>query len=419
MRPLVVRAAAWMMLAMLASALLVRLYVETRAREFSRQVVTILLEMGLDEHVMALELAPASERTAIIADMPPSLRAHTSIIEQSELPTSLRAPAYIEERPVWAERGQFYIGLRGEQLLVLSPPMGPFDTDPGTVFFGLVFVASILASLAIVLPVSRRLRVLTQASSLVAGGDLSVRVADPGKDAIGALARQFDRMTESIDAQRREREAFFHSVAHELGTPMARMGLILELLSDAPDGQGRARRMDQLRVELDELEDLTTELLAWAAEDHDRPLETEDIDVAEVVGQLCAREPVSRVAVHFDGAPGVVVRAEPTGFRRAIDNVLRNARRYARQEVHVRVRPVEGAVEVWVEDDGHGVAPADRRRMFEPFARVDESRDRGTGGTGLGLAIVSRILSRHGGEARATGSLALRGLAVVLLWPRQ
>ena len=107
--------------------------------------------------------------------------------------------------------------------------------------------------------------------------------------------------------------------------------------------------------------------------------------------------------------------AEPRGFVRVMHNLLSNAARYAVGEVTVHIEAREGAVWVVVEDDGPGIPKADRQRIFEPFARVDDSRSRDSGGAGLGLAIAQRILSAHGGQIVATGSAGGR---LEMWWPQ-
>jgi two-component system sensor histidine kinase RstB len=420
MRPLLLRAFAWTMLTFLLVGIVARVSTDVRNQQFAREIVLTLMDMGLDERLVELEAEPASTRRALIDRFPPGLASRMTLLDRAELPTEDFTSTVIDERPVWMEPQALYVELSGQQVLRIDTALSLYiaDSDPRRFVIPFILVLTTLSSIAIVFPVARRIGVLSQASSRVASGDLSVRVDDSGSDAIGELARQFDRMTAAIETQTREREAFFHSVAHELGTPLSRMALVLEMLGGAETDDARAKRIAQLEQEIDDLESLTSELLRWAAEDRERAVEEERIDVSATVRDLVDREPDEALEVTIDCADAVVVWADPEGFRRATDNVLRNARRYAKERIRIRVVESPDEVEVIIEDDGPGVAPADRIRIFEPFARVDESRDRNTGGTGLGLAIVSRILDRHGGRVRVTGSTALGGAAFVSSWPR-
>jgi len=420
MRSLLLRALAWTLLTILLGGAAGRYGLQLRNQQIAREVVVTLMDLGLDERLVELESEPPGTRQALLDRFPPQMVRRMTLMDRAELPTEDFARTTIDERPVWTEPRALYVELSGEQVLRIEGALGLYvaDDDPRQWVLPFVLMLAILSSAAIVWPVARRLRVLSRASAEVAAGNLSVRVNDNGSDAIGELARQFDRMTGAIETQTREREAFFHSVAHELGTPLSRMGLVLEMLEHAETAGDRARRMSQLEREVDDLEALTAELLRWAAEDRNRAVEPERIDALDVVRDLVAREPDDALDVVVEGDGSPVLWVDPEGFRRATDNVLRNARRYASERVRVRVIDGPDEVELTIEDDGPGIAPADRTRIFEPFARVDESRDRSTGGKGLGLAIVSRILDRHGGRVRVTGSTALGGAAFVLSWPK-
>jgi len=102
--------------------------------------------------------------------------------------------------------------------------------------------------------------------------------------------------------------------------------------------------------------------------------------------------------VTLDVADDLVARAEPRLFARAVENLLRNALRYARERVVVSAWVTEGRLEVAVRDDGPGSPAEARERVFQPFGRLDRSRSRAEGGAGLGLAIARRIVERHGGS---------------------
>jgi two-component system sensor kinase ParS len=111
------------------------------------------------------------------------------------------------------------------------------------------------------------------------------------------------------------------------------------------------------------------------------------------------------------------VELHPRYMSRALLNLVQNAVRYASQRVDIELKATAAGYELLVDDDGGGIAEADRERVFEPFIRLDESRDRGTGGAGLGLAIVKRVAANHGGTIEIQDS-PLGGARFVLRWPR-
>lgn len=421
MRSLSLRALAWILVLICAIVLTARVTLNGKRQEMDGQALTLLLDIGLDEQLVRLDAAHPSDRQAILEAMPSRLRETASLRPLSDLPETLRSPWVMEGRPIWFDHGEFWAQVGEEQLLHLGPFFTP-PIDRANVAVGLVIVGvlSLLASLAIAAPLAQRIAHLTRASARVAGGRLSTRVNDTSGDALGDLARQFDAMTEALERQRDEQEAFFHALTHELATPQARLAFALELLEQAPEDNRPARAV-AMRRELDELESLTGELLEWVRQAPAARSTQSLINITETLEDLVDRTPASGIEVRVELAAGAsrMLMAEERGFQRALDNILRNAVRYARRQVRLRVVMGDEALEVWVEDDGPGIAESDRARVFEPFTRVDASRDRASGGLGLGLSIVQRIVARHGGSAAAYHSPELGGAALVTRWPNK
>ncbi|MEL6345759.1 MAG: ATP-binding protein [Myxococcota bacterium] len=416
MRALVLRAIAWMLLASFATTLLGEIYSSTIRFNESKGRISMMMELCLEDTLITLDNAPVHARPQVLEAEPRLLQIAT-LVERDALPSTLK-PNVVNSRPIWAERGTFWFGLSNNQLLSIQPVTAPgrYYLDP-VFLLSTVLGMSTLVSVAIVLPVARRLRRLTQASRRVAMGDLSTRVNDPQRDAIGELACQFDVMTEAIDQQQREREAFFHAIAHELGTPLSRMELSLTLLSSARAPDDRQRHTQALQREVDELSSLTTELLDWVREERSVTLKPEHFDPIVVLDDLIARNQQEGVTLTRTGIASAELWGELRGFNRALDNIIRNAVYYAASEVRVTVTR-DDALDITIEDDGPGIAPADRERIFEPFTRLDPSRNRSSGGSGLGLSIVKRILDRHHGQIWVSRSAQLGGAAFVIRWQK-
>jgi two-component system sensor histidine kinase CpxA len=269
--------------------------------------------------------------------------------------------------------------------------------------------------------ITRPVRTLRSAARQLAGGDLAVRVADrrefSRRDELSDLARDFDHMatrTQSlVDGQQR----LLADISHELRSPLARLSLALDLArrrvgADLPEH-------DRIAREIARLDELIEQLLSLARlrGPSDGVLERVDIgDLArDVVHDARFEAEADNRAVVVRGDGPYWVRGNPALLRSAIDNVVRNAVRHApaHSTVTVVLEPVvDRRVAIVVRDQGSGV-PADALpRLFEPFFRVDESRDRSSGGTGLGLAIVYQAMLAHGGSAtaenHADGGLAVR-----------
>jgi len=257
---------------------------------------------------------------------------------------------------------------------------------------------------------TRPLGRIQRATRQLAGGDLSARVgaAPPGGgDEFAAIGHDIDHMAERlerlVDAQRR----LLRDVSHELRSPLARVKIALELARRRP---GDAELLARIEREADRLNELIGQLLTLSR------LETEDAQPAQIRIDLRAlvREVVADAGfeasargceVRLAGEIDVNVRGAPVLLRSAIENVVRNALRHTAPGTHVdvSVSPYERGerARVIVRDRGPGVTPEDLGRIFEPFYRTDEARDRGRGGAGLGLAISRRAIESHGGTVVA------------------
>ncbi|MFM0211953.1 ATP-binding protein [Paraburkholderia sediminicola] len=288
----------------------------------------------------------------------------------------------------------------------------------------------------------RELRKLEAAARAFGSGNLSTRAQSSTKSNIYELSQQFNEMARQIEASILHQREMMHGISHELKTPLARLEFGLALLLQSPESPERQReRQLALCKDVRELDELVTELLTLSrleqGEGHlvlmqvsvdeliDSVAASMSNDVADRsltlsvsttgmtaagadVGSLAARTPGARTP----GARTPVARmpvsrtpayhvCDPKLVARALLNLLRNSTRYARQAISLSAATgAAGTLVLIVEDDGPGIPLADRSRVFEPFHRLDSSRDRHTGGFGLGLAIVRRVALVHGGDVR-------------------
>ena len=265
----------------------------------------------------------------------------------------------------------------------------------------------LLAALLVVWPLVRKLRLQEQTISAIAEGDLDAR-APEGGDALGKLGTRLNQMTRRIKELLAGQRQLIHAVSHEMRTPTARLGFGLEMLADAANEEERRKRIAAMHDDLGEMDGLLEELLSYLRFDqNDEELSTEQLGVHEILADLRVKvQPFGpTIEIVTSGIPpGASIRANGHHFPRAIENLMRNAIRHARSTLTIRFAAAAGQSYLHIDDDGPGIPPADRLRIFEPFVRLDSSRDRKTGGTGLGLAIAHRICTRHRGSLTATES---------------
>ena len=248
---------------------------------------------------------------------------------------------------------------------------------------------------------------LQRATRALAAGALDTRVGKPftdRHDEVGTLARDFDLMAEQIQALITDKEVLLRDVSHELRSPLARIRVALALAQRKADerAQGDLERIDQ---ETERLDQLVGQILTLARL-RSTPLEHYvDVDLSEIVAEVVAdaRFEHPGIEVEFADADVPAVSGNPGELASAIENVLRNAMLHAGSdaEVSVSLKRSGADVAVTVADTGPGVPEEDVKRLFEPFYRVDPSRDHKQSGYGLGLAIAASIVERHGGRVSA------------------
>ncbi len=245
--------------------------------------------------------------------------------------------------------------------------------------------------------------------------DLSQRL-DPGPpDEVGRLVTTLNGMLSRLeDSSRRERD-FVADASHELQSPLTAFRTQLEVARAQPTDTDWPRLRDDLLEDTSRMERLVHDLLLLAAGEgaprDDRPLDLADV-AAEEVARVADGD--SRIRLVVDGpAP---VRGDVDQLARVVRNLLDNAREHAASSIYLHVTGGSETCTVTVTDDGPGVRPEDRERVFERFHRSDPARDRARAGTGLGLPIARSLARRHGGEL--TLAAGGPGATFVLTLPR-
>ena len=218
-------------------------------------------------------------------------------------------------------------------------------------------------------------------------------------------ARAFNRMAARIRRFVHDRTFMLTAIGHDLRTPITRLKLRAEWMED----EEQQRKM---LADLDELEGMVAATLAFGRADATTEAPAA-INLAELLRTILeeaqdARPHLAESCI-YDGPAQLTVRARPVAMKRALTNLVLNALNYGGNVLASLPPPRNALVTILVEDDGPGIPPADLERVFEPFQRLEDSRNRETGGTGLGLPIARNILRGHGGDVvlvnRAQGGI--------------
>ncbi|WP_248795745.1 ATP-binding protein [Pseudomonas sp. MWU13-2105] len=311
----------------------------------------------------------------------------------------------------WGTRTLAVSPLNGQWAVSLEVPPDPLDVNLLYWSMNVLIGAALLACLLFWLrPHWRDLERLKQTARRLGQGQLSERTNIPPRSNIGELAAVFDTMADDIECLLNQQRDLLNAVSHELRTPLTRLdfGLALALSEDLPPAS--RDRLQGLVAHIRELDELVLELLSYSrlqnpARLPERVMVSLDEFVDSILGsfdeELEAPDTVLDVLMHGSLDRFVL---DPRLTARAVQNLLRNAMRYCERRIQIGVRVNPEGCELWVDDDGIGIPEPDRERIFEPFYRLDRSRDRATGGFGLGLAISRRALEAQGGTLTAEPS---------------
>lgn len=281
----------------------------------------------------------------------------------------------------------------------------------------LLFVA--LLSLLWGFPFWRNLKAVMTSADSFGEGDLAARTRLPRRAALYPLSVTFNSMADRIQQLIDSHKMLLNAVSHELRTPISRIRFELEMMEDC-DNETKDRYLEEMNRDIGELEALVDELLSYIKFDRERPvLLGEEIPWAEWIGNVIDKlsYQAGDIRIHAETSEeSLSLYGDARFLTRLVENLVSNGIRYARSEVKISLELKKGVYRLKVEDDGPGVPESDRKRIFNPFIRLDQSRSRKSGGHGLGLAIVKQIMQWHNGDATASKS-KLGGACITCKWP--
>ena len=291
--------------------------------------------------------------------------------------------------------------------VVPQEPLSRFETLVPRVLLLLAVCFALAAYL--VRMTTRPLARLARAADAFGEDPEGAPLAERGPSEVRKVIAAFNRMQARVRSQLQERAQLLGAISHDLQTPITRLRLRLELLSE-PELRVKMQR------DLDEMEAMVGSALEFfrAVGKQSR---RQPVDVAALVDSLCEdrRETGDRVSAR--GTPQAPFPADPQALRRCLENLVGNAVRYA-GAAEIEVDDDAAQLRIAVRDRGPGIPEPELERVFEPFYRVDGSRNRASGGTGLGLSIAREIARWHGGDIRLRNASDGGGLLAELILPR-
>jgi signal transduction histidine kinase len=292
------------------------------------------------------------------------------------------------------------------------PPPRPWHSETFLIAFVLMTLAAAALTLWAVRRLTRPVRDLAAAADRLGRDVNAPPLPEKGPDEVATAARAFNTMAERIRRFVGDRTQMLAAIGHDLKTPITRLRLRAEFLDD--DEQRR-----KMLADLDEMEAMIAATLAFARDDAAAepsvPLDLASL-CRTVLDEAADANPEEAEMVAYEGPEHLTVSARPVALKRALANLVRNAMLYGGSARLTLSSPQPGLARIAVEDEGPGVPESELENVFQPFRRLEASRNRETGGTGLGLPIARNIFRAHGGDV-VLRNRTPQGLAAVATLP--
>jgi signal transduction histidine kinase len=254
---------------------------------------------------------------------------------------------------------------------------------------------------------TRSLDRLARAADAIGQDPAGAPLAERGPSEVQRVVAAFNRMQERVRRYLIERGQLLSAISHDLKTPITRLRLRAELL---PDPELRAKMLRDLD-EMQTMVGATLDFFSSVGKDGAR----QPVDIGALIESVCEDRREAGQTLSVEGAALAPYRADPQALRRCLENLIENAIRYGASAV-IRIEDSPERLRIEVRDQGPGIPEPELERVFEPFYRLDNSRNMDSGGTGLGLSIARNIARWHGGDV--TLSNAAPGLVAELALPR-
>ncbi|MGA7329171.1 MAG: ATP-binding protein [Rhodomicrobium sp.] len=299
--------------------------------------------------------------------------------------------SYIPRPPMRPPYAHVSVPLQsGEWLngVVMPRGVGPLGS-PLLIQFATMAAISALGIVLVLGPLTRPLKELSRAASALGRGETNAKLEEKGPSEVVETIRAFNDMEERLSRFVHDRTKMLAALGHDLRTPITSLRLRAEFIEDE-------EIRDKILETLDEMHQMAEASLSFAREEAAQE-QTRLVDVGALISTVCADLADTGLDVSCADTGSFTLRCRPIGLKRAFRNIIENAVAYG-QSARVFVQCHQSEAVIFVDDDGPGIPGGDVERVFKPFVRLENSRNKDTGGVGLGLAIARSIIRGHGGD---------------------
>lgn len=304
--------------------------------------------------------------------------------------------------------------------------LGPLNNTSGkqttdSLLIGIYYLLVAVALYVWLWPFSRDLRELQKTAIDFGAENFAARVNVSKNSSITSVATAFNSMAQRIQNLITAHQDLTHAVSHELKTPLSRFKFSLEIINDNDDREQRQQYLHEMKQDVRELDELIDEMLSYAKLGaHNLKLNLQQLDPERWLKGIINQYQTEKIKISLDMTSQISeqekqITIDKHLMSRAVHNLIRNGLRYAQRQLKISFNKDNKQVYLKIEDDGLGIPEQFREQIFQPFSRLDSSRDRQSGGYGLGLAITQKIVQQHGGKIYVDKSI-LGGACFNLNW---
>ena len=379
----------------------------------------------LNKELQALPIEERQQYLSIISSsfgFPIQLKAIKNSLFTPQQSDYLNQGGIVSQYDDKQSKAWFYQKLgQSQHVIVIGPILLAASNSNNLVINGIFFIGLALIVFLWAWPLSKGLKKLTAAATAFGQGDFSIRASTKTSAPLISLATRFNAMAKRIQNLIKSHQELSHAVSHELRTPIARLRFAMEMVRELPERAQQLKYLQTMDDNIVELDGLVDELLTYARFDREEPdLTIECHDIVAVCQDVISKFSLTHQQLHISclnkNNSELLCDFDQDAITRALDNLVRNACRYANDTIEVEVFIENNSVSITVDDDGIGVPEHSRNKLFEPFVRLDKSRDRNSGGIGLGLAMVKKLIELHQGQA-SVKTAPMGGARFQLSWP--
>ncbi|MEZ9702449.1 HAMP domain-containing histidine kinase [Vibrio sp. 10N.261.46.E12] len=284
------------------------------------------------------------------------------------------------------------------QLNATSSTLSAIAIKQGVTFFALATLLALVCIAVMIKKITKPLQLLSQASQQLGRGEVVEPIAEHGAKDITETIRAFNQMNQRVQRFGEDRARLLAALSHDLRTPITSMLLRVEMMPDSDD-------RDALLKTLEEMQLMSESTLSFMKQSSDTEA-TQPVEVNAFLGSLCEDLVEVGYSIEFKESDSATLLCRPVSLKRALRNLIENGAKYgAHAEVSLSI-PDQRLLIIEIQDSGDGIPEEQFEQVFEPFYRIETSRNRETGGTGLGMAIARNIIRSHGGNVELSNQQA-------------